>query len=79
MQTRLVRRFVNILSQAQTLQLFHQDALKGRIASADRAIKDVDPIRDQDLFIDHNIRPFVVPGDWTFEPCSGHYDTVSLS
>lgn len=79
MQTHLVNRTISILIQAQALQFAHQDALKARIASTDRAIEGVDPVRDQDLFIDHNIRPFVAPADWTFEPCSGHYDTVRLS
>lgn len=79
LQTRLVDRFVTVLLRGQSLQLAHQDVLKGRIASAERAAEEVDPGRDQDLFIDHNIRPFAAPADWIFEPCSGHYDTVSQS
>jgi formin-binding protein 1 len=57
----------------------HHDVLKGRVASAEAAIGEVDPVRDQDLFIEHNIRPFVTPGDWTFEPCASHYDLVCMS
>lgn len=79
LQTRLVTKFVNVLLQAQTLQIRHHDMLKGRTTSAETSIGAVDPVRDQDLFIDHNIRPFMAPGDWTFEPCSTHYDTVSAS
>jgi hypothetical protein len=59
--------------------MVHHDGFKDRVAAARDAIVKVDPGRDQDLFIDHNIRPFVVPGDWTFEPCSHHYDTVGAS
>ena len=33
--------------------------------------------KDQELFIEHNLRPFDSPTDWTFEPCSSYYDTVS--
>jgi hypothetical protein len=57
----------------------HHDVLKGRVASAEAAIGEVDPVRDQDLFVEHNIRPFVAPGDWTFEPCASHYDLVCVS
>lgn len=64
---------------AQALQKMHHDVLKGRVTSAEMSIGEVDPVRDQDLFVDHNVRPFVAPGDWIFEPCSGHYDTVSAS
>ena len=52
--------------------------LKGRITSTETAIGEVDPVRDQDLFIDYNVRSFVAPGDWTFEPCVSHYDTVGV-
>lgn len=38
----------------------------------------VDPAQDEDLFIEHNIRAFALPGDWVFEPCSIRYDTVRL-
>jgi formin-binding protein 1 len=79
LQTRLVNRFVKLLLHAQALQIAHYDVLKGRVASAETAIGAVDPARDQDLFIDHNVRPFVAPGDWAFEPCSGHYDKASVS
>jgi hypothetical protein len=36
----------------------------------------VNPVADQDLFIDYNIRPFSAPANFTFEPCGIHYDTV---
>lgn len=42
------------------------------------ALGRVDVGKDQVLFAEHNIRPFSAPGDWAFEPCSMHYDTVRL-
>ena len=36
----------------------------------------MNPVQDQDLFIDHNVIPFSQPIDWAFEPCTSHYDTV---
>ena len=78
LQTRLVSRFVKVLLHAQALQITHHDVLKGRVASAESALGKVDSVQDQDLFIDHNVRPFVAPTDWTFQPCSSHYDTASL-
>lgn len=78
LQTRLVSRFVKILLHAHELYVSHQDVVKGRLVAAENAIQQVDPVRDQDLFVDHNIRPFVAPSDFVFEPCSSHYDTVSI-
>jgi len=78
LQTHLVNRFVEVMLHAQALQITHHEVLKGRIVSTEVAIGEVDPVRDQDLFIDHNVRPFVKPGDWAFEPCSSHYDTGEM-
>ncbi|KAG5716655.1 hypothetical protein E4T56_gene16386 [Termitomyces sp. T112] len=36
-------------------------------------------LKNRTLFIDHNIRPFIAPDDWTFEPCITHYDTSDIS
>ena len=66
-----------MLHLAQELQLSHYDALKGQVSVVDGAISSVDPKKDQELFIEHNLRPFDTPTDWTFEPCSRYYDTVS--
>lgn len=77
LQSRLVMRFVQVMLHAQHMQQQHQDGLKGRIAVVQSAVGEVNTIQDQDLFVDHNIRPFSAPSDWTFEPCSSHYDTVS--
>jgi hypothetical protein len=75
-QRRLVERFTKILLHSQSLQLGHLDNLKSRINGVELALGKVDPAKDQDLFIEHNLRPFSVPGDWVFEPCATHYDTV---
>ncbi|KAG6908313.1 hypothetical protein DXG01_005349 [Tephrocybe rancida] len=79
LQRRLVERFSKILQHSQSLQLFHLESLKGRVTRVDAAFGQADPIKDQDLFIDYNLRPFTAPDDWTFEPCSTHYDTASVS
>ncbi|KAJ3507047.1 hypothetical protein NLJ89_g6523 [Agrocybe chaxingu] len=79
MQRRLVERFVQVLLQSQKLHLSHLDTLKSRVANAEEKLKQVDVVRDQDLFIDHNVRPFIAPDDWKFEPSSIHYDTDSMS
>ena len=66
-----------MLHLAQSLQSSHYDALKSQVSVVDAAISSVDPKKDQELFIEHNLRPFDSPADWTFEPCSRYYDTVS--
>lgn len=65
-----------MLRHAQGLQLTHYDALKSQVTVLDAAISEVDPKKDQELFIEHNLRPFGSPPDWTFEPCASYYDTV---
>lgn len=77
LQTRLTARFVQVMLHAQQMQLQHQDGLKSRISGVQTAARDVNTVQDQDLFVDHNIRPFTAPPDWAFEPCSSHYDVVS--
>lgn len=70
--------FVTIATEAQNIQLSHQDILKDRLATVSAALIEVQPDEDQTLFVDSNIRPFSIPEDWVFEPCSSHYDTVCL-
>jgi formin-binding protein 1 len=65
-----------VLRHAQGLQLGHHDALKNQLSIADVAISEINPKKDQELFIEHNLRAFGCPADWTFEPCASHYDTV---
>ncbi|KAF7346569.1 hypothetical protein MSAN_01885000 [Mycena sanguinolenta] len=77
-QRRLVTRFAKILGHSVALQTGHMDALKVQLDRVEAALAQVDPIRDQDLFIEHNIRPFKAPSDWKFEPCVNHYDTASF-
>lgn len=72
-----MERFAKILVHAQRLQLTHLDNLKGKINSVESRLNQIQPLQDQVLFIDHNVRPFSAPGDWKFEPCPLHYDTVS--
>jgi hypothetical protein len=77
LQSQLVERLVKIILHGQSLQRGHLDNLKKRINSAEIKLSQVQPAQDQTLFITHNIRPFSGPGDWKFEPCALHYDTVS--
>ncbi|KAJ7367108.1 hypothetical protein DFH08DRAFT_836568 [Mycena albidolilacea] len=78
-QSRLVIRFAKILSHSVALQAGHMDALKSHLANVEATLAQVDPARDQDIFIEHNIRPFQAPSDWAFEPCVNHYDTDEMS
>ncbi|KAJ7796189.1 hypothetical protein B0H14DRAFT_2916290 [Mycena olivaceomarginata] len=78
-QSRLVIRFAKILSHSVALQAGHMDVLKSHLANVEATLAQVDPVRDQDIFIEHNIRPFQAPSDWAFEPCVNHYDTDEMS
>ncbi|KAG1743309.1 uncharacterized protein EDB91DRAFT_1328561 [Suillus paluster] len=78
LQTRLVMDFVAVVTEAQRIQLSHQDILKDRLATVNAALIEVQPGKDQALFVDCNIRPFSIPDDWVFEPCSNHYDTGDI-
>lgn len=77
LQTRLTQRFAKILLHSQALQLTHLENLKTRLGGFGQVVSKVNPAKDQDLFIEHNIRSFTAPGDWKFEPCPTHYDTVT--
>ncbi|THH20534.1 hypothetical protein EW146_g844 [Bondarzewia mesenterica] len=77
--THFIAKYISILHHAQALQLTHYDALKNRVTSVETALDEVNPRKDQELFIEHNIRPFTAPIDWVFEPCSKHYDTGDMS
>ncbi|KDQ25535.1 hypothetical protein PLEOSDRAFT_1078053 [Pleurotus ostreatus PC15] len=79
LQSRLTIAFVQVLQHSQGLQQRHLDVLKSRLAAVESALGSVDPAQDEDLFIEHNIRAFALPGDWVFEPCSIRYDTPDMS
>ena len=79
LQTRLVQRLVKILLRCQQLQQGHLDSLKARVGNVEARLNAVDPVRDEALFASHNSRSFTMPLDWKFEPCQGHYDTVSFA
>ena len=70
---------MDVLGHAQALTSGHLDALKKRVGGVEQALGEVSPRKDQNLFINFNIRPFVAPTDWVFEPCPGHYDNVRLN
>ncbi|RPD62761.1 hypothetical protein L226DRAFT_532256 [Lentinus tigrinus ALCF2SS1-7] len=79
LQTRLLTRFVDILKNAQEVQLKHLDSVRSRLTACEAAFSAVNPAADQDLFIDHNVAPFSAPADWTFEPSPNHYDHGDMS
>lgn len=75
-QSGYIINVATVLRLAQSLQSSHYDVLKSQVSVVDAAISSVDPKKDQELFIEHNLRPFDSPTDWTFEPCSRYYDTA---
>ncbi|KAI0769881.1 hypothetical protein C8Q74DRAFT_1271721 [Fomes fomentarius] len=79
LQTRLLNRLVDTLKVAQDIQSKHLDAIRTHLNDCEAALNAVNPGADQDLFIDHNISPFLPPPDWAFEPCPSHYDTGDMS
>ncbi|KAI0269925.1 hypothetical protein BC834DRAFT_863984 [Gloeopeniophorella convolvens] len=79
LQSNYITNIVTVLHHAQALQLSHHDALKNQITIVDVSLNEIDPKKDQELFIEHNLRPFGAPADWGFEPCASHYDTDEVS
>jgi hypothetical protein len=67
-----------VLTNALSLQTRHLDSLKSRVSFVSTYLSGLNPSSDQDLFIDHNIRPFTSPADWGFEACPTHYDTPEV-
>ncbi|CCM05936.1 uncharacterized protein FIBRA_08175 [Fibroporia radiculosa] len=79
LHSQLITKLACIMLQAQALQKNHLDTLSGHIAAAEGKIGAISPRADQDLFIEHNIRAFMLPPDWSFEPCATHYDSGDMS
>ncbi|KAJ3009402.1 hypothetical protein NUW54_g2793 [Trametes sanguinea] len=79
LQTRLLTRFVEIVKDAQEIQLQHLDTLRSHLIATEATLDAVNPQADQDLFIDYNIAPFSPPPDWAFEPSAVHYDHGTMS
>ncbi|KAJ3715511.1 hypothetical protein C8R42DRAFT_681074 [Lentinula raphanica] len=78
LQTRLVNKFTKIIVHAQALQISHLDVLKNRLAGNEAKLNEIAPSKDEDLYIEYNVRPFSPPGDWKFEPCATFYDTGEM-
>ncbi|KAF8588584.1 hypothetical protein K439DRAFT_1613424 [Ramaria rubella] len=68
-------------NHSQSLLSIHFDSLQSHAASVDTALSLVDPVKDQDLFIEYNRdqAAFKIPEDSTFQPCEGFYDTSELN
>jgi hypothetical protein len=68
-----------VLQHSQQLELNSLDSHKTRIENLNAKLNKVDISEDQELFMNLNVRTFVAPADWKFEPSSIHYDSVSVS
>jgi hypothetical protein len=79
LQCHLVERFVKVLQYSHQLELNSLDGQKTRIENLNSKLNEVDIAEDQETFINLNLRTFVVPDDWKFEPSPLHYDSVSAS
>jgi hypothetical protein len=76
LQTTLLGTLAAILLQATAIEGSSLTALQTRLQYVTNAASAIDARKDQDVFIDLNIRPFTMPSDFVFEPCGVHYDTV---
>lgn len=54
----------------------HQERVKDRLHELDIEADKVDPVKDQELYVEWNRRRWEEPGEWSFEPCQGFFDTV---
>ncbi|KAI0693978.1 hypothetical protein BC835DRAFT_1043166 [Cytidiella melzeri] len=79
LQTQLLTQFSKIIIEAQSLHFRHLDALRTRVSTSEATAKDLDPQRDQDIFIEYNVRQFSPPPDVDFEPCATYYDTNEMN
>ncbi|KAH9168432.1 hypothetical protein EDB89DRAFT_2073863 [Lactarius sanguifluus] len=78
-QSNYITNVVTVLQHAQALQLSHHDALKNQASVVGVALTEINFKKDQAVFIEHNLRPFASPTDWSFEPCASHYDTAEVN
>ncbi|KAF8817208.1 hypothetical protein BYT27DRAFT_7205072 [Phlegmacium glaucopus] len=78
-QRRILESFIRILLHSQKLESSHIDSLNSHIVATEGRLNQVNVPKDQDLFIQYNVRPFIAPTDWKFEPCKIHYDTDVMS
>ncbi|KAI9443492.1 hypothetical protein H4582DRAFT_2072520 [Lactarius indigo] len=79
LQSNYITNVVTVLQHAQALQLSHHDALKNQASVVGVALTEINSKKDQAVFIEHNLRPFASPTDWSFEPCASRYDTAEVN
>ncbi|KAI0084817.1 hypothetical protein BDY19DRAFT_1043519 [Irpex rosettiformis] len=79
LQTQLLDKFSKIVIEAESVHSRHLEILKSRLDAADAAARGVDSQRDQQLFIEHNIRQFTYPPDLEFQSCPTYYDTNEIN
>jgi hypothetical protein len=68
-----------VLQHSQQLELNSLDSHKSHIENVNAKLNEVDISEDQELFMDLNVRTFVIPPDWKFEPSPIHYDSVGVA
>ncbi|KAF8516330.1 hypothetical protein BU17DRAFT_76670 [Hysterangium stoloniferum] len=80
-QELLIKSLTVILQHSQSLVETHLDSARSRVASVQASLTQIDPIKDQDLFIEYNRSQahFVIPNDAQFIPCEGFYDKGEIS
>ncbi|KAH8989067.1 hypothetical protein EDB92DRAFT_1947619 [Lactarius akahatsu] len=78
-QSNYITNVVTVLQHAQALQLSHHDALKNQASVVGVALTEINSKKDQAVFIEHNLRHFASPTDWSFEPCASHHDTAEIN
>lgn len=69
-------RLVEILTETQNFTKSHLSSLLSKAEHVQSHITAVNITRDQNLFIQFNLRHFTPPPDWKFEVCTAYYDTV---
>ena len=68
-----------MLQHSQQLELNSLSSHRTRVENVNAKLNGVDISEDQELFMDLNVRTFVVPADWKFEPSPIHYDSVGIA
>ncbi|KAF9519700.1 hypothetical protein BS47DRAFT_1324420 [Hydnum rufescens UP504] len=79
LQTSITSRLINILQNYSAFTASHLSTLAQTVEILQKTLGGVDHSKDHELFIEYNRRPFTVPSDWSFEPCSSFYDTADMS
>lgn len=72
-------RFAASTAKAQSIVAAHHELVGKKHRDLEAKASQVDPVQDQNLFAQHNQQRWQEPSGWTFEPCSGFFDTGEMS